>query len=203
MTDSLDAAAFWTAASRTMPPFPTCSRPASNCGFTRTIICGRRARDGPGKAAAIYGGQDQSRGNKRDIHHHQIYGLSDLLPREIAGIGFFQQADAGVVPQAKIDLAMTGIDRDDARCGPRCKRQSVNPPVEVPTSRQIFPLTSICQCPRASSSLSPPRLTNFRSSPKRRISAAVSTAAPDFSIFCPFTNTYRQGSMPAHVPVRS
>ena len=75
------------------------------------------------------------------------------------------------------------------RPAPRCNRQSVKPPVEVPTSRQIFPTTSICQCLRACSSLRPPRLTYLRSSPRRRMSAEPSTPAPAFSIFCPFTST--------------
>src|SRR4029077_15909353 len=75
------------------------------------------------------------------------------------------------------------------RAAPCCKRQSVNPPVDVPTSRQTLPATSTCQCSRAASSVRPPRLTYMRSSPSRRMSAEPSTAAPAFSTFCPLTST--------------
>ena len=37
------------------------------------------------------------------------------------------------------------------RAAPYCRRQSVNPPVEAPTSRQIFPVTLIFQCSKAAS----------------------------------------------------
>src|SRR5258708_10488940 len=36
---TFSTAASWAAWSRTMPPLPTCSRPASNCGFTSTTMC--------------------------------------------------------------------------------------------------------------------------------------------------------------------
>src|SRR5215472_15465071 len=55
------------------------------------------------------------------------------------------------------------------RAAPCRSRQSVKPPVEAPTSRQVLPLTSMHQCSRARSSLRPPRLTYFRSSPSMGI----------------------------------
>ena len=59
--------------------------------------------------------QNQSRGDEGDIHHDYIYSFADLLWREIAGVGLFQQTDASVLPEPKIDLAMARIDRKDAR----------------------------------------------------------------------------------------
>ena len=38
----------------------------------------------------------------------------NLVVGQIAGIGFFQQADAGVLAQAEIDLAVAGVDGDHA-----------------------------------------------------------------------------------------
>src|SRR4029077_10177068 len=72
---------------------------------------------------------------------------------------------------------------------PCCSRQSVNPPVEAPTSRHILPTTSICQYTSARSSLSPPRLTYLRSSPSRRTTASSSPCAPALSTFWSLTNT--------------
>src|ERR1019366_5985117 len=48
---------------------------------------------------------------------------------------------------------------------PRWSRQSVNPPVDAPISRQIFPVTAIFQCSRTRSDFSPPRVTHLRFSP--------------------------------------
>src|SRR2546421_608923 len=59
--------------------------------------------------------------------------------------------------------------------------QSVNPPVEEPTSRHSFPARSIFQCASARSSFNPPRLTYFRSCPSRRIAQAAATCAPALS----------------------
>src|SRR6266478_6611965 len=47
------------------------------------------------------------------------------------------------------------------REAPCCKRQSVNPPVEEPMSRQIHPLGSIAKSASAPFNLTPPRLTNY------------------------------------------
>ena len=55
--------------------------------------------------------------------------------------------------------------------------------------RQLAQLASRCDVAIAHSSFSPPRLTYLRSCPSRRISHAVSTIAPDFSTFWPFTST--------------
>src|ERR1035441_10688234 len=68
--------------------------------------------------------------------------------------------------------------------------QSLNPPVEAPTSRHTLPLRSICQCSRAFSSLRPPRLTYRRSSPSRRSVAVESMDAPALSTFCSLTRTF-------------
>src|SRR5215207_7704381 len=42
---------------------------------------------------------------------------------------------------------------------PRCKRQSVNPPVDEPTSAHVSPVTSKANVSSAASSFSPPRET--------------------------------------------
>ena len=76
------------------------------------------------------------------------------------------------------------------RAAPCCSRQSVNPPVDAPTSRQTSPSTSIFQWSRARSSFNPPRLTYFRSSPSRRIAQSAVTCAPAFSIFCSFDKNF-------------
>ena len=90
------------------------------------------------------------------------------LSRHVPSVGLFQEANTRILAQFEIHLPVAGIDRDHT-AAPCCSRQSVNPPVEAPTSRQTLPSTSICQCSRARSSLSPPRLTYFRSSPSSRI----------------------------------
>ena len=67
---------------------------------------------------------------------------------------------------------------------PCCRRQSVKPPVDAPTSMQSLPATSISKRFRAARSLSPPRLTNRRgrmtstTSPLRTMRAGFSAIAP-------------------------
>src|SRR5262249_9783823 len=51
------------------------------------------------------------------------------------------------------------------RAAPRCSRQSVNPPVEAPMSRQTLPPTSIPKWSSAAASFKPPRLTKGIGSP--------------------------------------
>src|SRR3954471_6675814 len=70
-----------------------------------------------------------------------------------------------------------------------CSKQSVNPPVDAPTSTHSFPATISFQCSSARSSFSPPRLTYLKSSPSRRIAQSSSIGAPAFSIFCSLTST--------------
>ena len=58
---------------------------------------------------------------------------------------------------------------------PRCKRQSVKPPVDWPTSRQCKPATSSATFASAPSSFKPPRETNFSSSLASTSSATSSS----------------------------
>jgi len=66
------------------------------------------------KSSRDHCGQNQGGRNERNIHDHQIDSLSNLFGREIAGVSFFQQADATILAETKIDLAMPGIHCNDS-----------------------------------------------------------------------------------------
>ena len=72
---------------------------------------------------------------------------------------------------------------------PFCSIQSVKPPVEAPTSMQIFPSRRTPKRSMAFSSFSPPRLTYFKVLPLTSMGAVSSKVVPALSSFCPFTYT--------------
>src|SRR6202021_1861639 len=67
--------------------------------------------------------------------------------------------------------------------------QSVKPPVEAPISTQARPEREMDQWARARSSLRPPRLTYFRSEPRRRMTDSTGGGVPGLSMRCPSTRT--------------
>ena len=73
---------------------------------------------------------------------------------------------------------------------PFCSIQSVNPPVEEPTSIHIFPLIVTSKFSIAFSSFSPPRLTYFNVLPLTSILAVSAKVEPALSSFCPSTYTF-------------
>ena len=68
-----------------------------------------------GKAAAITAGRTRVAEMNDTSITTRSTRFADLFRRQIAGVGFFQQADASVLAETEIDLAVAGIDRDDAR----------------------------------------------------------------------------------------
>src|SRR6266478_6267779 len=75
------------------------------------------------------------------------------------------------------------------REAPCCKRQSVNPPVEEPMSRQIRPLGSIAKSASAPFNLTPPRLTNCCARFVSSICASAAMGVPALSVRLPSTWT--------------
>ena len=65
-----------------------------------------------GKAAAITAGRTSVADMKETSMTINSTGFADLRSRQITGVGFFQQAHAGILAKAEIDLAMSGIDRN-------------------------------------------------------------------------------------------
>src|SRR5690554_4677622 len=73
---------------------------------------------------------------------------------------------------------------------PCCSKQSVNPPVEAPTSSTMRPDTSIPKADNADSSFSPPLLTYFLSLPLIRIWLDSETSSPSLSTTRSLTRTF-------------
>jgi hypothetical protein len=76
------------------------------------------------------------------------------------------------------------------RVAPCCSRQSENPPVDVPTSRQARPLTAICQWARGAGQLESATADVghvVAQEAQRRHRAA--TNVPGLSTFCSLTRT--------------
>ena len=66
---------------------------------------------------------------------------------------------------------------------PFCSMQSVKPPVDAPTSMQVFPSSVIGKSCMAFSSFKPPRLTYFSALPRTSIAASSLTVSPGLSNF--------------------
>ncbi len=73
-----------------------------------------RRSSGGGNAAAITAGRTSVAEMKDTSITTTSTSFPKLIRCEIAGIGLFQQADACILTQAEIDLAVAGIDCDHA-----------------------------------------------------------------------------------------
>src|SRR5580700_11340347 len=61
---------------------------------------------------ANHGRQDQRRGDKRNVHGNEIDGLAEVGWLEIAGVSFFQEAQAEIIAQPEIYLTIARVDCD-------------------------------------------------------------------------------------------
>jgi hypothetical protein len=59
--------------------------------------------------------QNQPGRNERDVHGDEIDELADLFVSKVSGVGFLQQPDARVLPEAEIDLPVASVDCNDSR----------------------------------------------------------------------------------------
>ena len=97
-----------------MPPLPTCSRPASNCGLTRmtaSVSAGAAANTGPSSSVAE---MNETSMTSR-VRFWVALLCSQALRRKKARIGTLHEADARVVAQLHGNLAEAGIDGGDMR----------------------------------------------------------------------------------------
>jgi len=142
--------------SRTIPPCPRGRARPQTAAFTRTtasVSSGAAAKTGESSSVAeITQRPLPSRNLGAALFHRQ---RSRLKKRALMRSS---RRTRESVAQLHGNLAETGIDGGHVTA-PCCKRQSVNPPVEAPTSRQARPCTVMGQCSSAAASLSPPRLT--------------------------------------------
>ena len=53
---------------------------------------------------------------------------------------FFQKPDSRILAKPEVHLTIAGVDGNHLHAAPCCSRQSVKPPVDAPTSRQVFPV---------------------------------------------------------------
>ena len=58
-------------------------------------------------------GQDRAQADEARVADDEVDRLRHLSPREVARVGPLQHRDAGIVPQARVKLAITDIDRID------------------------------------------------------------------------------------------
>ena len=138
----------WTSGSRTIPPLPTRARPASNCGFTS------RTRSASGRCERASVGRDRDQRDERQVGDGDRSTGPPRSPRSSART---------LVRSSTVDTR--GSWRSDhASCprptstattcaAPRCSRQSVNPPVDAPTSSARRPRTSTREARRAGGQL--------------------------------------------------
>ena len=126
-----------TAGSRTTPPFGTCSRPASNCGFTSTSARHGAAASGERRRRA----RACSEMNETSATT-QVGPVRQAAAVEVARVGALEHGHARVGAEPLVQLAVADVERRSRRAAPRCSRQSVKPPVEAPRSSAWAPATS-------------------------------------------------------------
>jgi len=63
----------------------------------------------------LHGRDDECSRDETHVHADEIDGFGDVLGREIACICFLQKPDARVTAEAEVELAVPGIDGDNAR----------------------------------------------------------------------------------------
>ena len=95
------------ALSRTIPPFSTASRPASNCGFTRATTAPRSRR------WRKEGGSASRKRDEGEVRHHEVNGLGQV--EALTGVDALHDAHALVVAELPVQLTLPHVDRVDAR----------------------------------------------------------------------------------------
>ena len=90
-----------------MPPFPTRSRPASNCGFTSTTAAKAEAK------VAITARQHLLERDERDIGRQQVGRIGQLVGGQVAGVDPFHDVHPGVAPEPLVQLAVAHVESDD------------------------------------------------------------------------------------------
>ena len=179
------------ASSRTIPPLPTSARPTSNCGLTSAIT------GAPGLAKCGSAGStrrsemnDTSMTTRSTGAGSRSGGAVRMLVRSMIctrGSDATFQSSCPCPTSTQVTCA-----------APRCSRQSVNPPVDAPTSSAVSPRGSTPKTSSACASLSPPRDTNGIGPDRSRSSASASTRSPAFS-----TGRSPASTSPARISARA
>src|SRR4029077_16629884 len=171
-----------TSGSRMTPPRPTCARPASNCGFTRTTEAAprdaHRASAGSARRSEM---KERSATTTAGMYGSIVGARSRTFVRSITVTrGSIRRLQAsGPSPTS---TAIT-------RAAPRWRRQSVNPPVEAPASRQSRPPGSTAKRSSAAASLPPARDTKARGGAESATEASAATSDPALVAVTPATVT--------------
>src|SRR6478672_3514521 len=185
-------AAARTAGLRTTPPFATCSRPASNCGFTRTSARhGEAARARAGASTSVSEMNDTSATTRSGRYGRSTAARSRALVRSSTVTRGSVRSRSWSWPYPT-STAITAA-------APRCSRQSVNPPVEAPRSRARAPVTSQPNVSSAVASLPPARDT-YGGGAATSIAASSATRVPAFVTTCPSTRTWPAITSPCARP---
>ena len=95
------------AASRTTPPFPTRSRPSSNCGFTSA------SRSNRGAAQATTAGSTLAQSDERHVDGDQVGRVRKLARLQVARVAALEHGDALVVANPPVELAVADVDGHD------------------------------------------------------------------------------------------
>ena len=97
-------------------------------------------------------------------------GGEEFAGSEEAGVGAFEEGDAGVVAELLGDLAVAGVDGEDGWCAvlQHAVGEAAGGGSDVDAGEAGEEMD---QWARACSSLRPPRLTYLRSEPRRRMAA--------------------------------
>ena len=111
---TLATASARTCGSRTTPPEPTFSRPASNWGFTIST------RSASGRGDRDEGRKENRERDERQVGDDKLDRRTDELGREVAHIGAVDDVDPLVGLQRPRELPVADVDRDDRlRAGPQ------------------------------------------------------------------------------------
>ncbi len=140
-----------------MPPFFTKPLPASNCGLIKAITS-PLSFNNPFNTGKTFSKEIKETSMVAKSNKKSNLSLSRYL-----------------ILVLSIHTTLSSLRKVQSSCpyptstqytflAPYLRRQSVNPPVEAPTSIIVFPLTSIPNSVKAFSSLSPPLLTKREAS---------------------------------------
>ena len=146
-------------------PRDASSRPASNCGFTRST------RSAPGAASASTGGSTVRREMNDRSATTRSAGVAEVAGRQVADVGALADLDAGVGAQPLVQLAVADVD------GHHRGRAPLEEAVGEPAGRraEVEGAAALDRRPRtassAASSFSPPRPTNRGPGPEHAGSA--------------------------------
>src|ERR1019366_1391242 len=124
---------------------PTCSRPASNCGLISTTASPCQTSPSPASAHNTAGNTSVAEINETSIERNEIASAPTNSPAPSSRALHLSINRTRASTRSLCAICPYPVSTARTEAAPCCNMQSVNPPVEAPTSTHDLPSNEIPQ----------------------------------------------------------